>query len=167
MKKNAYRFLVCLTLVLLIGCGSGRTMVLKLPESQVETGEVELVRGESTVEVPEKVIVQFEEELRKVLFEKTEDREAPFVEGPGVKLEYRFIQFDKGNQFSRYMWGGLGNSGEGTLTVQVSYFDNTDQELTTIQSEGKIGSGFFGGSINSAVNRCAEEIANYTETNFR
>jgi hypothetical protein len=36
-----------------------------------------------------------------------------------------------------------------------------------IQSEGRIGSGAFGGSVNSAVDKAAAEIVAYAVVNFR
>ena len=167
MKKLRGAFLGILLLAMAVGCGAGRTMVMNPPDRKTVAAGVEIVRGESTVVVPEEVVVRFEEQLKKRLFEAENGKEAPFAKGTDLKLEYRFIQFNKGNQFSRYMWGGLGNSGEGNLTVSVCYRDSEDRELCTIQSEGKIGSGFFGGSISSAVDRCADEIAGYTAANFR
>jgi hypothetical protein len=167
MKRAGSVFLTGLMVVLSAGCGAGRTMVLDVPDRKVVANGVEIVRAESTVDIPVDVLIHFEKELRENLYEKQNEKEAPFVEGSDLRLEYCFIQFDKGNQFSRYMWGGLGNSGEGTMTVQVRYVDNSNEEIAKIQSQGKIGSGFFGGSIKSAVNRCAEEITEYTVTNFR
>ena len=39
--------------------------------------------------------------------------------------------------------------------------------LKVIQTEGRIGSGFFGGSMSEAVDRAAEEIAEYAIANFK
>lgn len=166
MNRIWSAFWLLTVLALASGCGASRTMVLDLPEEKVVADSIEIVRGESTVQVPEEVVTRFEEELRKNLYEGKEGEEAPFAEGSGLKLEYCFIQYDKGNQFARYMWGGIGNAGEGTMTVLVRYLDSGDQEVARIQSEGKIGSGFFGGSMKSAINRCAEEVSNYTTANF-
>lgn len=167
MRKIWGAFLGIVLLTTVAGCGAGRTMVMKPPDSKTVASGVRVVRGQSTVVVPEEVSLRFEEQLNKRLFQAEEGKEPPFAEGMDLKLVYRFIQYNEGSQFARYMLGGLGNSGEGTLTVSVCYRDSDDNELCTIQSEGKIGSGFFGGSFSSAVDRCAEEIAGYTVANFQ
>jgi hypothetical protein len=40
-------------------------------------------------------------------------------------------------------------------------------KLANIQTEGRIGSGFYGGSMSEAVNQAAEEIAEYAIASFR
>ncbi|HSK29843.1 MAG TPA: hypothetical protein VLA17_07755, partial [Candidatus Limnocylindria bacterium] len=62
---------------------------------------------------------------------------------------------------------GIGNTGEGSLTVEAKFFDNADKELATIQAEGRIGSGFFGGDFSFALDKAAEKIAEYTKINFK
>ena len=151
MKRICFTALICMLLGVSVGCGSGRTMVLDVPNQKVEAGAVEIVRGESTVDVPEETLILFEEELRKNLYEAKDGEEAPFVEGSDLKLEYCFIQYNKGDKFARYMWGGIGNAGEGTMTVQVRYLDSSDQEIAKIQSEGKIGSGDLVAFVGSGV----------------
>jgi hypothetical protein len=148
-------------LLILIGCGAGKTMVTKPAEMNARTSTVEISETNSTVNLPDEVRVSFREKLSTLLYE-----EGDFEQGPGLKIEYRFIQFNPGSQFKRWFWGGIGNSGEGTMTVEAKYFDSTGNELAVIQSEGKINSGFFGGSIDFAIKKTAEEIANYTKANF-
>jgi len=63
--------------------------------------------------------------------------------------------------------GGLGNMGEGSLTIETKFYDSADKELATIQTEGRIGSGFFGGSYGEALDKAAEKIAEFARTNFR
>ena len=61
----------------------------------------------------------------------------------------------------------MGNAGEGSLTVEAKYFDSTNKELATVNVEGRIGSGVFGGALSDAVNKAAEKVAEYTKANFR
>lgn len=84
-----------------------------------------------------------------------------------MTIRYRFVQYNAGNQFTRWFWGGIGNAGEGTLTVEAKYFDSQGKEICVIQSEGKIGSGFFGGSFDYAMDKAAKEIVEYTKANFK
>ena len=144
------------------GCGAGKTMVLKPPEMKLRAVSRDLSEAKSTVSVPAEIKLEFEEKLKEVLF-----GEGGFQEGQDLKIKYRFIQFTPGNQFTRWFWGGIGNAGEGSLTIEAKYFDVADKELSVIQTEGKIGSGAFGGDLSFAIQKAAEEIANYTKVNFK
>jgi hypothetical protein len=148
--------------MLLAGCGAGRTLVMAPPNARVQVASVEVTEGPSTVTVPDDVRLGFQHKLQDLLY-----RDGPFGKGHDLRLSYRFIQFNPGNQFTRWFSGGIGNAGEGSLTVEVKYFDGASQELSTIQAEGKIGSGFFGGPFELAVWKAAEEIADYTTRTFR
>ncbi len=159
-RKHLYFLLI--GLMFLVGCGAGKTLVMAPPDTKLRVTSVELTEGKSTVNVPDKVKTTFYDKLQKLLYE-----DGAFQKGSDLKLQYRFVQFNPGNQFTRWLWGGIGNAGEGSLTVEVKYFDATGKELATIQSEGKIGSGVFGGSLNFAIDKAAKEIAEYTKQNFR
>lgn len=149
-------------IIFLAGCGAGRTMVLKPTELSQQFSAVEISEGNSTVNVPADAKQSFYQKLEKFIYE-----EGGFQKGAGLKIRYRFIQFNPGSQFTRWLWGGLGSAGKGTLTVEARYFDPTDKELATIQAEGEISSGAFGGSFDFAIEKCAKEIAEYTKQNFK
>jgi hypothetical protein len=53
------------------------------------------------------------------------------------------------------------------LTLEISFLDHTGVEKAKIMSEGRIGSGFFGGSMDSAIEKVVEEISKFTVANFR
>jgi hypothetical protein len=138
-------------------------MVLKPTDIKQHFSSVEITEGNSTVNVPADAKNVFSQKLEKFVYE-----ERGFQKGNELKLKYRFIQFNPGSQFARYMWGGLGSSGKGPLlTVEGKFFDRTDQELATIQSEGEISSSVFGESFDFAIEKCAKEIAEYTKQNFK
>ncbi len=86
-----------------------------------------------------------------------------FTKGPGLKIRYRFIQFNPGNQFTRWFWGGIGSAGKGSMTVEARFLDSSDKELAKIQSDGEISSGGFGGSFDFAIQKTAEEVAEYAK----
>ena len=152
-----------ITLQLLGGCGSGRTLVADTPRQQAKTvSHVVIERVANTVQVPDEAEQDFEKNLRTRLYEK-----AGFKEGNELRIRYRFVQFDPGNQFSRWFWGGLGNTGEGSLTIEATFLDESGSQLSTIQAQGSINSGFFGGSFSLAIDKAAQEIAEYTVANFR
>ena len=149
--------------LILAGCGVGRAMVIKPPDAKVMVRSVQATEGSSPVVVPPDVKTDFANKLNQYLYEE----EGGFQKGRELTISYRFIQYDPGNQFTRWFWGGMGNAGEGSLTVEAKYFDSTNKELATVNVEGRIGSGVFGGALSDAVNKAAEKVAEYTKTNFR
>ena len=150
--------------LMLAGCGVGRAMVIKPPDAKVVVRSVQATEGSSPVAVPPDVKTDFANKLNQYLYDQ---EEGGFQKGPELTISYRFIQYDPGNQFTRWFWGGIGNAGEGSLTIEAKYFDSTNKELATVNVEGRIGSGVFGGALSDAVNKAAEKVAEYTKTNFR
>jgi hypothetical protein len=136
--------------------------VLQPAETKVRVSSVTASEGNSPVSVPAEVKSTFQQKLEEYLH-----AEKAFEKGKGLNIKYRFIQFDPGNQFTRWFWGGIGNAGEGSLTVEAKFYDADNKELATIQSEGGIGSGFFGGDFSYAVDKAAEKIAESTKLNFK
>ena len=64
------------------------------------------------------------------------------------------------------IFGGVGNAGEGSLTIEAIFISTEGEELAKIHSEGRIGSGFFGGEFSSAIDKAAMEIANFALSKF-
>ena len=148
------------TMLLLSGCGTSRTMVLEPVTLQSKPSQISLIKTKNTVAVSQKSQDYFHEALKHTLYKKGNLQEGP--KGSDLTLEYRFVQFDEGSRMKRYLTGGFGNSGEGSMTIQVIYRDKTGKEIGRTQTEGKIGSGFFGGSSDSALTKAAEDVAHYT-----
>ncbi|HEY7555219.1 MAG TPA: hypothetical protein VIH18_10470 [Candidatus Binatia bacterium] len=148
--------------LMLAGCGVGRAMVIKPPDEQLRVVFVQVKEGNSPVAVPPEVKADFMNKLNHYLH-----GEDGFQRGPELTINYRFIQYEPGSQFTRWFWGGIGNAGEASLTVEAKYFNPANKEVATINAEGRIGSGFFGGALSEAVDKAAEKIAEYTKTNFR
>lgn len=147
---------------LLVACGAGTTTVLEPPESKVAVSSVSISRGKSTVEVPADVVASFEKALGKELY-----GENAFSQGDALRISYRFIQYNPGDRFGRWFMGGIGNTGEASLSIEATYVDARGFKLGKIIVGGKIGSGFLGGSESEAIEKAAEEMANYTKTTFR
>jgi hypothetical protein len=150
---------------LVSACGTGRTMVMEPPEAKQAFTAVTLERAADTVTVPDEFRTRFLKDIRARLYGE-DGKAGPFAEGPGLVIRIKVVQFDEGNQFERWFWGGIGNAGEGSLQVLAEFYDG-EKKLAQIQTEGRIGSGFFGGSMNEAVDKAAEEIADYAIANFR
>ncbi|RMD88478.1 MAG: hypothetical protein D6807_05670 [Alphaproteobacteria bacterium] len=156
---------IVLLALLLSACGAGRTIVLDPAErSEIETYvAASVVHGEDTIEVPEKVTAAFGKELDRAFF----GDKGAFEKGDdGLKVTYRFLQFDPGNRFSRWFFGGIGNAGEATMLAEIRFDRPDGVEMARIQVEGKIGSGFFGGATDSALEKAAKEAADYARAHF-
>ncbi len=165
MRTTAVVLFALLPALLLAACGTGRTIVLDPADrTEIETYHAAAIRhAEDTVEVPEKVLDAFDTELHKAFF----GEEAVFEDGEdGLRVEYRFLQFDPGNRFSRWLFGGIGNAGEATMLAEVRFLKPGGAEMARIQVEGRIGSGFFGGATDSALEKAAEEAAAYARAHF-
>ena len=139
---------------------AGRTMILEAPGREYRVPTYHLEHSGSTAAVPEGIRSRFEAAVNKAVLA------SGMKTGDELTLRYRFIQFEKGDQFARWFWGGIGNSGEASITTEVVFLDSSGKELAKIQSEGRIGSGFFGGTLNEAIEKMAEEVAEYTIANF-
>ena len=149
---------------ILSGCGATKTMVLEPIETQDTVKKLRIEKDKSTTIVEPEVEKCFEENLHEQLF-----KDAGFQEGNDITLKYRFLQMNEGSRFKRWMTGGIGNCGEGSSTVEVRFIDNTKnaKEIGKIHAQGTIGSGIFGGSMDSSVKSVAEEVATYAKTNFK
>ena len=151
-------FIFLMLTLSLTGCGAGRTMVIAPVEMPVKFTSAELHEDKATVNVPGDINASFEAKLTQLLYGQD-----GFTKGPGLKIRYRFIQFNPGNQFTRWFWGGIGSAGKGSMTVEARFLDSSDKELAKIQSEGEISSGAFGGSFDFAIQKTAEEMAEYAK----
>jgi Domain of unknown function (DUF4410) len=140
----------------LAGCVPGKTTVLAPVETPAKFTSAEIIEDKATINVPADVSAQFKTSLSKELFEK-----GGFTRGDGLKIQYRFIQFNPGSRVARYVVGF--GAGKGSMTVEAKFFDQKGNELAKIQSEGEIIAGAFGGSFNLAVQKTAKEIAEYAK----
>ena len=86
----------------LTGCGAGRTMVLTPAETPAKFTSAEIIEDKPTVNVPGDVSASFHAKLTQLLYGQD-----GFTKGPGLKIKYRFIQYNPGSQFTRWFWGGL------------------------------------------------------------
>jgi hypothetical protein len=86
---------IILTLSLLLArCGAERTMVLAPADTSDRFTEAEIVEDKSTVNVPSEVNSSFQAKLSQLI-----SGQGGFARGPGLKIKYRFIQFNPANYF--------------------------------------------------------------------
>ena len=148
--------MACLT-----GCGTASTLVLAPKQSIERYSKIEVIADKPNVDVPAEVSDQLHSAITKGLTES-----GAFSDGTDLQIVYSFVSYDPGSRAERYLTGGLGNSGEGSIAVIVRYVDRNGKEVAKTQVEGHIGSGFFGGSIDSVVSKISDKIVKYTVENF-
>ncbi len=137
-------------------------MALKPLEVKQQFSSVEISEGNSTVNVPADTKQVFRQKLEEFVYE-----EGGFQKGRGLVIKYGFIQYNPGSQFKRWLWGGLGGAGKGTLAVEAKFINQADQELAAIKVEGEISGGALGGDFEYAIFQCAKAIAKYAKQNFK
>lgn len=148
--------------VALSACSSSNTTVMKPPAEKFTGASVEVVEQTTAVAVPQNIRNNFQSMLNDKLYEKD-----GFSKGSEFKLTYAFIQYEPGSRGARYALGGLGGVGVGIMKIQVTFEDASGRQIAQIMSEGKIKAGLAGGSIDTALDKVAEEIAQYAKSNFR
>lgn len=154
--------ILCLTSFLLTACGAGTTTIVDTYDGdRVNLATAFIEPSKPNANVPDDIQAKFKASMDKYFFEK-----GLFEKGTELKVKYTFIQFEAGNQAARYFTGGLGNAGEASLTVKVDFMDSAGKKLSTINVGGKIGSGFFGGSMSEALGKAAKEAAEYAAASF-
>ena len=155
------KILISLFMLLVFsGCGASKLSVLDPVELTERVSSVDLRSSKNTVKIDQKVISKFEAEVREALY-----GELKFAKGDDIIIQYKFIQFDEGSRAKRYLTGGVGNSGEGSMTVDFTFIKN-GKEIGKIQTQGIIGSGFFGGSMDSAISSSVEGLIKYIKSTF-
>ncbi len=160
MKK--YFSLLTIGLAFLVqGCGAGKLTVLDPINNSEKTQTVRIKEGKHTLTVPKESIETFEKKFKERLYSNTS-----LTEGDDIQIVYRFIQYNEGNRFARYFLGGIGNTGEGSLTVELVFIKHDGTQIGKIQAEGKIGSGFAGGSMDSAVESAVEVATDFIQKTF-
>jgi len=156
LMKN---FLSIVAIFFLTACGSGRVIEMGSKNSSAclkKYNSIIIEEVPSITAVPKEASEEFAHSLAKRLYEVTK-----FQKGDELILKYKFVSYNEGSQVARWFLGGIGNAGEGSLIVEVTYMDKEGNELGKIQSEGRIGSGLFGGSFGHAIDCAVEEIANH------
>lgn len=152
----------CSMAAFLASCGAGRVTVLDAITDNESKFSFNVKSSKHSVEVPKETIERFETRLHKKLFE-----EGVLVAGKDITINYRFIQYDEGSRLARYMLGGLGNSGEGSLSIEFVFVKTNGTQIGKIHAEGRIGSGMFGGSIDSAIDAAVEAVVEFAKKTFK
>ena len=152
-------FIFLMLTLSLTGCGAGRTMVVAPVETPVKFTAAELYEDKATVNVPGDVSASFQAKIAQLLY-----GQEGFAKGPGLKIRYRFIQFIPVYSLNPWWVSFMRTSANKvSMTVEARFLDSSDKELAKIQSKGEISYGAVDRSINFAIQRTAEEMAEYAK----
>lgn len=159
MNFNHIKLPILLSSVLLLqGCGAGKITVLDPINAEEKAQSIRLKQDTHNVAVEKEKIEYFETQLKEKLY-----KELGKTEGDDITIKYRFVKFDEGSRFTRYLLVGLGNAGEGSLIIEFTFFNRKGIEIGKVSSEGKISAGFGGGSIDSAIDFAVKAITEYIQ----
>jgi hypothetical protein len=155
----------CLTVVIpllaLAACAAGKTIV-EQPSQKASFTAAHVVEEQSNVAVPSEVATAFKTSLGKKLYDA-----GKFTPGDnGLVVKYHFVQYAAGSRAERWLTGGIGNAGESSTMVKVNFQTPNGAQLGAIEVEGHIGSGFFGGSTDDALDKATDQIVAYAVANF-
>lgn len=145
----------------LAACASGTTTVLAPPSAAFSANSIQIEAIDNTVAVEPEIVAYYGEQLHLALYE---DEDRAFAEGSDITVKYRFLQANEGSQLKRWAIGV--GSGKGSVTIESVFYDQAGNELSRIHSGGEISGGLFGGTFKEAVERAAEETADYARENF-
>ena len=97
---------------ILAGCGAGRTLVMEPPSERRAFAGATVVNGEDSVTVPAELRGRLTQKVQEGLY-GTSEKPGSFRNEPGLQIRMRVVQFEPGNQFQRWFWGGIGNISAG------------------------------------------------------
>ncbi len=156
MKKGIVLLFI---VAMLAGCGSARNIVTEPIVTNYKSSDIE-ISSSPGVDIPGEARTYFD----KVLKEKAHEH---FAYGNHLKMTYKFVSYEEGSRLKRYLSGGIGNWGEGTLLIQADFTDAQGKHLGSVRTDARISSGFFGGSIESALDMAAEKLVEYAVAHFK
>ncbi len=145
----------------LAACSTAKTTVVDPAAQPVKVAAITLQEARPAVDCPPGVVEQLREKLTAKLY-----KPGGFGKGNNLKLTYRVVEYAGTDASSRWSFNNLAGKG-GAVTVEAIYTDRRGKEVAKISSAGTVGSSLMGGTIDKAIDKVTDEVADYTEKNFR
>jgi len=145
--------LIALSGVALGGCAA-TLRVISPVETAVKATSMSAVEERHAAVISREDRQRFRQNLKKELY-----RQGGFARGAKLQLRYRFVKHDPGNRALRYFIGF--GAGHAEMTVEVTFLDQFNQELGTVQVTDKVRGGIFGGPW------IARKIASFAIESFK
>ncbi len=145
----------------LAACSSAKTTVVDPAEQPIKVAAITVQEARPAVDCPPEVVTQLRDKLTAKLY-----KPGGFGKGNNLKLTYRVVEYDGGDGSSRWSFNNVAGKG-GALTVEAIYTDRRGKEVAKISSAGTVGSSLMGGSIDKAIDKVTDDLADYTAKTFR
>ena len=162
MNSLCMKVLAATMAILLTACGEGHTVVNSTPVPGIKAQTASIGYEEGTVKPPEATVAKMKQFLEQRFFQ---GKAPKFTPGSELVIKWGFIGHDAGSQFTRWFIGF--GAGSAKTVVRAEFFDAAGNKVGSIQADGSVSGGFFGGSGDEALKQVAEQIAKYAEANFR
>lgn len=154
-------FIITLTLIL-TACTSSKTHVVEYLNYTKPVEGITIKHVADAECLKPEIREHFLNTLTSKLYEENN-----YKYGNDITLSYSFECIQEGNRFMRYMIGPFSDTANGKLIVAVTYLDPFNKIVGKIESQAKISGGLWGGSFDNAIEKVAQEITEYTVTNFK
>jgi uncharacterized protein DUF4410 len=143
----------------LVGC-AGRAVETQRPSRLVRAAAVQSSEETgATSPAPQTIRNRFQDLLNEALYDENH-----FQRGNQLTIKWQIVEYREGNRALRYVVGF--GAGQGKVVVKARFLDEKGHEIASIQSEGTITMGAFGGAYQTALSKCADAIAKYTKETF-
>lgn len=150
----------------LAACGGVETTVVAPPTQPIKVSSITVQEGKPMSNCPPEVVTELRDKLTAKLY-----KPGAFDKGNAksntLKLAYRVVEYDGGDQSSRWSFDAVRGTNKGSLVVEAVYLDKKGKEVGRIRSEAKVGSSLLGHSIDDALEHAADEVADYTAKTFK
>lgn len=161
--NGIWRKLLAAALAFLVtACGEGHTVVVSTPAPGIKAQTATIVYEEATVKAPDATVAKMKQYLEQRFYQ---GKAPKFQVGNELTIKWGFIGHDAGSQFTRWFIGF--GAGSAKTVVKADFYDAAGNKVGSIQADGSVSGGFFGGSSDEALKQVADEIGKYAEANFR
>jgi hypothetical protein len=143
-------------------CTSSNLIVEQAARAPVSVQSVNLVYGDSTVNVTDDAAAYLNERMRNAFH----GGDAPaFAQGNDMTVRYRFVSYETGSRVVRYLLPGI--AGGSTMIVEAEFVSPSGEVIARVRGQGNVGGGIVGGSHNSAIDSAVNQIREFAVANFR
>lgn len=144
----------------LTACGSSSNIVLDPVTQRSSFANISFVESDNSAAMDPELKTYFRDKLDDYLGEYfgQQNRQR-------LTVRYRFVNFNEGSSFKRYLSVGVTNWGEGGLVVETEFVDSEGQVLGKIVTDANVEGTDLGG-IEKAFKRAAKKISEFTVDHF-
>jgi Domain of unknown function (DUF4410) len=166
MKHNPFVRRIFRSIVMIAACTAvagcittASTVETQRPAESYKVLTAQISEEASTLNVPTDVRARFGRFLDDELYSKH-----GFQRGSDLKIVWTFSEFDPGSRALRYLVGF--GAGKGNIAVHAKFLDKNGNQIGAVDGQSTAVMGALGGSYDSAIKKCAYDVARYATDNF-